>query len=458
MGTIERTSILLTLVAVAGLTAYVSLRAMEDDKKRPVEDRPPAATAAPRPNAKPLSEHVKKGIDYLIEHQLPNGGWAQGEQAVAMRGGDGEPATVANVGDTCIAALALIRAGNTPKEGAYAKNVARAVAFVTAQVEKSAADDLSVTDVKNTRLQGKLGPYVDTFLTSMLLAEVKGKMPDAASEKSTVVALDRVIHKITKNQKADGTWTDAGWAPVLAQSLAGKGLNRAAQNGAKVDDRVLALAEKNARESFRPATESTAVASLAISKEPASRPARFAGGLGGIATTEGGGRMAGDANVPLYGFAANAAAGQDAINTRKLAEADLKKVADDPKTPKEERERAQTKLKDLETNAKAQEQATKAIVERLGDKQFVQGFGSNGGEEFLSYMQISETLLAKGGKEWQDWDKSMTENLGRIQNADGSWSGHHCITGRTFCTATALLVLMADRAPLPTAPKPDAKK
>ena len=168
--------------------------------------------------------------------------------------------------------------------------------------------------------------------------------------------------------------------------------------------------------------------------------------------------MSGDANVPLYGFAANAAAGQDAINTRKLAEADLKKVADDPKAPKEEREKAQTKLKDLETNAKAQEEATKAVVQRLGDKQFIQGFGSNGGEEFLSYMQISETLLAKGGKEWQDWDKSMTENLGRIQNADGSWSGHHCITGRTFCTATALLVLMADRAPLPTAPKPDAKK
>ena len=45
----------------------------------------------------------------------------------------------------------------------------------------------------------------------------------------------------------------------------------------------------------------------------------------------------------------------------------------------------------------------------------------------------------------------MTENLERVQNADGCWSGHHCITGRTFCTATALLVLMADRAPRPDA-------
>jgi hypothetical protein len=375
-------------------------------------------------------------------------------------GGGGEPATVANVGDTCIAALALIRAGNTPKEGTYAKNVARAVAFVTAQVEKSAADELSVTDVKNTRLQGKLGPYVDTFLTSMLLAEVKGKMPSAESEKSTVVALDRVIHKITKNQKADGTWTDAGWAPVLAQSLAGKGLNRAVQNGAQVQDRVLQLAEKNARDSFKPTGEGTPVASLPPTADRdgprSAATSRFVGGVGGIGG--GGYRMSGDANVPLYGFAANAAAGQDAINTRRLAEADLKKVADDPKAPAAEREKAQAKLKELETNAKAQDEATKAVVQRLGDKQFVEGFGSNGGEEFLSYMQISETLLAKGGKEWQDWDKSMTENLNRIQNPDGSWSGHHCITGRTFCTATALLVLMSDRAPVPAAPKTDPKK
>ena len=65
----------------------------------------------------------------------------------------------------------------------------------------------------------------------------------------------------------------------------------------------------------------------------------------------------------------------------------------------------------------------------------------------MSYLQISETLHARGGAEWQDWDRNVTEALERIQNQDGSWSGHHCITGRTFCTAAALLVLMGDRAP-----------
>jgi hypothetical protein len=52
----------------------------------------------------------------------------------------------------------------------------------------------------------------------------------------------------------------------------------------------------------------------------------------------------------------------------------------------------------------------------------------------------------------------MTGSLTRVQDKDGSWSGHHCITGKTFCTATALLVLMADRAPLPVVAKDKEKK
>ncbi len=77
------------------------------------------------------------------------------------------------------------------------------------------------------------------------------------------------------------------------------------------------------------------------------------------------------------------------------------------------------------------------------------GFGSNGGEEFLSYMNIGESLVVKGGQPWHKWDTSMTANMNRIQNDDGSWTGHHCITGRTFCTAAALMVLMVDRTPVP---------
>src|SRR5206468_9234644 len=80
---------------------------------------------------------------------------------------------------------------------------------------------------------------------------------------------------------------------------------------------------------------------------------------------------------------------------------------------------------------------------------FVAGFGSNGGEEFLSFLKSGETLVLKGGKEWEDWNARMTKGLEKAQDKDGSWQGQHCITGKTFCTAGALLVLMADRTPFP---------
>ena len=99
------------------------------------------------------------------------------------------------------------------------------------------------------------------------------------------------------------------------------------------------------------------------------------------------------------------------------------------------------------------EDAQSAVIAQLDDKQFIAGFGSNGGEEFLSYMNIGESLVVKGGDAWKAWDKSISENLNRVQNSDGSWSGHHCITGRTFCTSAALLVLMVDRSPQPISEK-----
>ena len=56
-------------------------------------------------------------------------------------------------------------------------------------------------------------------------------------------------------------------------------------------------------------------------------------------------------------------------------------------------------------------------------------------------------LVVKGGKDWEDWDTRMVKGLEKAQDKDGSWAGQHCITGKTFCTAGALLVLTADRTP-----------
>jgi hypothetical protein len=76
-------------------------------------------------------------------------------------------------------------------------------------------------------------------------------------------------------------------------------------------------------------------------------------------------------------------------------------------------------------------------------------FSQAGGEEFLSFHLITETMLQKGGADWKAWYPLVRDKLLSVQNSDGSWTGHHCITSRTFCTAAAALVLAAPNRFLP---------
>ena len=89
-----------------------------------------------------------------------------------------------------------------------------------------------------------------------------------------------------------------------------------------------------------------------------------------------------------------------------------------------------------------------AIKAKLADRQFIAGFGSIGGEEFFSYLNISDSLHRAGGAEWQKWNADMTAKVLKLQNEDGTWAGHHCITGRVAVTSAAVLLLLADREPV----------
>lgn len=76
-------------------------------------------------------------------------------------------------------------------------------------------------------------------------------------------------------------------------------------------------------------------------------------------------------------------------------------------------------------------------------------FSQAGGEEYLAFHLITETMLQKGGKDWATWFPVVRDKLITVQNSDGSWTGHHCITSRTFCTAAACLVLTSPYRYLP---------
>jgi hypothetical protein len=415
---------------------------------------------------KSLSDKVKKALGWLASKQHKDGGWGEGGVGPfggfgGFRGGPafgrGQPQAngvnePSNVAETAIAAVALIRAGHTPKEGKYSKNILKAVDFICTQVEKGDADGLALTQPKNARpanpringglgkppfggggfingfmptttVQRKIGQNVDTFLATLMLSEVKSHMPTLEGEERVGQALDKLIGKIQKNQAEDGSWAQQGnaWAPVLGQALATKAINRARQAGAEVKDEVLERAKKYAERSFDTQTNTFTVNAMA-------------------------------AGVALYSTSGTFASVQDSVNTFKALEKSVRSSAESASVPAD-RQLAMSQLDGFKKSKKKQAQASKVVLKNLGNSRFIQGFGSNGGEEFLSYMNFSEALAVRGGKDWTDWSKRMSVNLSRVQNADGSWSGHHCITGKTFCTAAALLSLMADRSPVPLAAK-----
>jgi hypothetical protein len=447
----------LLVVALAGLATLAGLQAQDRELKKASDaksETPAKSEAAATPvKPKPLTESVRKGLAFLVGQQHENGGWGQGggwRMNLKENGGRVEGKDVADppdVANTCIATLALLRAGNTPKD--------RAAEFICTHVEKSDKKSLYVTDVRDTQVQTKIGPYIDTFLSSLVMAELKGKMQDDKAEQRLVAALNKVIGKMEDNQLADGSFPgNNGWASILSQGVASKGLNRAAQAGAVVKGEVLDRDNKQSAEGLDKKTGKFG--------SPDAGAVASGRGVGGIA---GRGSSApttaprpSDAGVGLYNSSARAGGLQETVNTLKGGEKKARETLESTTASKVEKDKATSHLERLAMAEESQKAAVRGIVLQLEDKQFVAGFGSNGGEEFLSFMNISETLLAKGGADWEKWDKTVTESINRVQDKDGGWSGNHCITGRTFCTAGALLVLLADRAPVPTVAKMQGKK
>jgi hypothetical protein len=78
---------------------------------------------------------------------------------------------------------------------------------------------------------------------------------------------------------------------------------------------------------------------------------------------------------------------------------------------------------------------------QLKDAKFVEGFGSIGGEEFFSYLNVSDGLQRSGGTQWKEWHSQIVQKVLALQNSDGTWAGHHCITGRVAVTSAAILNL-----------------
>lgn len=337
-----------------------------------------------KPVPEPAAVAVEKGAKWLASVQGQDGGWGQdGGETTYVRQGQRLETTGNDVANTAVAGLALLRAGDQ-----YRPNVERAAEFILSSIDRAPAEGLAVTSLQGTQIQRKLGPYIDTFLASMFLAEVEGRFPKLNTRVRS--GMEKCVAKIEKNQLKDGSWNLAGgWAPVLGTSLASRSLDAARAKGFRVDHKVMAKIDDYA-------------------KKQAAAPVVAGGGSGRVASTA---------------ETVSVAAGVSLYQSAQVLE----------------------QLSRTNTDREANAQAIKAVTGQLSDRRFVDGFGSMGGEEFFSYLNISDSLRRTGGADWAKWNRDMKTRLVALQNNDGTWAGHHCITGRVAVTGAAMLTLLVER-------------
>lgn len=355
----------------------------------------PRVTPEPKTAPSSVSTAVDRGARWLASVQGADGGWGQdGGAASSARPGERLESSGNDVANTAVAALALLQAGKQ-----YEPQVERALAFVLRRIEASPADGLAITDRQGTQIQRKLGPYIDTFLASMLMSKIDGRASTPALNARVRKALQKTVAKIEKHQQADGSWNIAGgWAPVLGTSMASRSLFEAQSRGVAVDAAVMARAENytvSALTAEPPPVARAAAAGLAAGRPVAASPAAPAEAAG----------------VPLY---------QSAQALEQLSRTAADRVQ----------------------NAKQ----ISSIQGQLANAAFVGGFGSMGGEELFSYLNISDSMKRGGGDAWLKWHADITQKIRGLQNSDGTWAGHHCITGRVAMTSAAILNLTVDRA------------
>jgi len=324
----------------------------------------------------------ERAVSWLLATQGPDGGWGQDGGATShARKGVNLETNQNDVANTAVAVMAIRRAGSYPNQ------VRRGVEFILGHVEKSKEEGLAITVIEGTQIQRKLGPFIDTFLTSMLFSEIDGQMSDAQLNRRVRAALEKCVRKIEAAQMQDGSWNiSGGWAPILGTSMASRSLYQAKAKGVKVRDTTMARVDtytaKNA-------------AKVAESRVVGGRP---------MAASDAG------AGVALY-----------------------------------DRAQMLEQLSRTEADRQRNKKEIKAIENEVAQPALVEGFGSMGGEEFFSYLNISESLRRTGGEAWKKWNTDIKAKLVKLQNNDGTWAGHHCITGRVAVTSAAVLTLTADR-------------
>jgi hypothetical protein len=356
-----------------------------------------------------VTASIDRALYWMVRAQGNNGGWGAGSQSrqdiLDPHAVNADPAT------TAMASMALLRSGSTLTSGPYKAQLNKAVNYLLESVESSPAQSYTITSLTGTQIQGKLGQNIDVVLTSQFFSNLLETLNNGPIRDRVKAANTICVNKIQKAIGSDGAIAGSGWAGVLQSSFATNALESAEANGIRIDDQALERSKDFQKNNYD-------------SKS------------GAVKTDMG-------AGVVLYSVSGSSRA--SAKEARRVSE-EMERAKRDGRLA----QNAPPSAENLQRIGFAQEDARKystayevyqsAKVQAQRDD-VMDGFGSNGGEEFLSYLQTGEGMIIGKDTEWQRWYDNISGRMLKIQNQDGSWNGHHCITSPVFCTATSLLIL-----------------
>lgn len=403
------------ILLVIGGIAALAIAATFPSPERHAPKLPVTEVHAETPElaVKSIAPFVKNGIDWLADAQMSNGGWGAGQHSkqnvVDPHAVEIDPAT------TAFAAMALLRAGNTLNSGEYSSHLRKAMNVLLTMIENT-PNGPNITSITGTQPQRKLGQNIDVAMASQFLTKIKSTIKqDDLLVKRIDNAMAICVRKLQEGQNADGSMADGGWAPVLQSAMAVNALEGASANGYAVDGLKLMSAKAYQRTNVNPSGAVTSSDAAGIS-------------LYALASTQ-------RASVEEARRVREVLDGDESIQWDKVEDAELV---------------TQLEKKGI-SKAEADMLADAYVVNRAANEQMknddvLTGFGNNGGEEFLSFMMTSESMVGTGANEWDQWHTKMSNLLSSIQNNDGSWSGHHCITSPVFCTAAVIMTMTADRS------------
>ncbi len=352
----------------------------------------------------------QRALQWLLKAQANDGGYGAGTHA---RQDITDPHAVStDPATTAMVAMALMRMGSTLDGGAYKEELARATEYLLKQVEAAPKGATNITQLQGTQIQVKLGANIDVALTAQFLSNLVARIGEQHPKHLRAMrALNTCVAIIQRSQQADGSVQGDGWAGVLQSSFAASALESAKAQGAEVDSEALELARDYQKANMDVNT-------------------------GSVATE----RAAGITLYAVSGSSRNSAA--EAREVREV----VAKAKKEGKLAKDAPVSVTTLTDAGYSRDEAEKLNTAYQVYSVASQQaqqdnVISGFGNNGGEEFLSFLQTGESLVIGKDDGWKNWYQQTTGRLVGIQNQDGSWNGHHCITSPVFCTATSLLIL-----------------